>query len=296
MAGSVSGGCVEGAVVEEAQSLLEEGGARLLEYGVTNDEAWEVGLACGGRVTVHVIPATLDLVEGLIEAIEAKRWAGMTVDVETGRASRVSMPGAPATPADDPVTEWAGAEPRALAGRELILDHDEAPEAYLRVFAPAPRLVIVGAVHIAQALCGMASHLGFNVVVVDPRRAFATPERFPGTELVHAWPDGALPGLDLDAGTAVVTLTHDPKLDDPALIGALATPVFYIGALGSRRTQERRLARLRDAGIGDEELTRIHGPIGLDLGAETPAEIALAVLAEILRARRGREPGGPGPE
>ena len=155
---------------------------------------------------------------------------------------------------------------------------------FARVYAPSPRLLIVGAVHIAQALAPMADAAGFEVVVIDPRAAFASAERFPGVELVAEWPDEALLRLGLDDATALVALSHDPKLDDPALELALTSPVFYIGALGSRRTHEKRLGRLRTAGL--EELAgRIHSPIGLDLGGRSPAEIAVAILAELIQVR-----------
>lgn len=157
---------------------------------------------------------------------------------------------------------------------------------FLRVYAPAVRMVVVGAVHVAQHLTVMARTAGFHVVVVDPRRAFASEERFPGVERVHAWPDEALTELGLDRRTAVVTLTHDPKLDDPALIQALASPAFYVGALGSRRTQGRRLERLAEAGVEPASLERIHGPVGLPLGARTPGEIAVSILAEVVGTLR----------
>ncbi len=158
---------------------------------------------------------------------------------------------------------------------------------FLRPYAPPVRLVVVGAVHVAQALAAMARVAGLGVVVVDPRRAFATEERFPDTRLVHAWPEEALAGLALDHRTAVVTLTHDPKLDDPALVAALASSAFYVGALGSRRTHERRLERLRSAGTSADALDRIHGPVGLDIGARTPGEIAVSVLAQVVAELHG---------
>ena len=155
---------------------------------------------------------------------------------------------------------------------------------FARAYVPSPRLLIVGAVHIAQALAPMAVAAGFEVIVIDPRGAFASPERFPGIQLRDEWPDEALARLGLDDATALVALSHDPKLDDPALELALPSKVFYIGALGSRRTHEKRLERLRAAGLG--ELTgRIHSPIGLDLGGRSPAEIAVAILAEVIQVR-----------
>ncbi len=152
---------------------------------------------------------------------------------------------------------------------------------------PPARLIVVGAVHVAQALVPMAVMLGFAVTVVDPRRAFATPERFPGVSLSADWPDEAMETLALDARTAIVTLTHDPKLDDPALDVALRSPCFYIGALGSRRTHTKRVARLHEMGHGDGAIARIHAPVGLDIAAVTAPEIALSVLAEVVAARRG---------
>lgn len=158
---------------------------------------------------------------------------------------------------------------------------------FLQVQNPPARLVVVGAVHIAQALVPMASGLGFAVIVVDPRRSFASPERFPGVSVITDWPDEALDTLRPDTRSAIITLTHDPKLDDPALDRALKSPAFYIGALGSRRTHAARLARLRALGHGEAALGRIHGPVGLDIAAVTAPEIALSILAELVAVRRG---------
>jgi len=177
---------------------------------------------------------------------------------------------------------------QAAAAAEMLAAGRSAPLAaagcFVRAYVPAPRLLIVGAVHIAQALAPMAAAAGFEVVVIDPRGAFASPERFPGVQLSDEWPDEALARSGLDATTALVALSHDPKLDDPALQLALPSTVFYIGALGSRRTHEKRLERLRAAGLG-ELIGRIHSPIGLDLGGRSPAEIAVSILAEIIRVR-----------
>lgn len=174
-----------------------------------------------------------------------------------------------------------------LGGRSTTLPG--ADPLFARAYVPSPRLLIIGAVHIAQALAPMATAAGFEVVVIDPRGAFASAERFPGVQLSDEWPDEALARLGLDAATALVALSHDPKLDDPALELALPSALFYIGALGSRRTHEKRLERLRAAGLG-ELTSRIHSPIGLDLGGRSPAEIAVSILAEVIqvRYRRGR--------
>ncbi|MBI3524909.1 MAG: XdhC family protein [Betaproteobacteria bacterium] len=177
-------------------------------------------------------------------------------------------------------TEVAG---RIVADKSGPLDSDAG--LFLRVYAPPPRLLVVGAVHIAQALAPMAALAGFEVTIIDPRRAFASAERFTGIALITEWPDEAMARLLADTMTAVVTLTHDPKLDDPALIAALNSPAFYVGALGSSRTHAKRLERLRAEGFGEEALARIHAPVGLDLGGRMPAEIALSILAQVLQVR-----------
>ena len=182
-----------------------------------------------------------------------------------------------------------GAREALLAGRSAILDPADAGRTFLHVFNPPLRLFIVGAVHIAQALAPMAAMLGYSVTVIDPRRAFASPQRFDGLRVLGDWPDDALAGENLDARCAVVTLTHDPKLDDPALAAALRSDAFYIGCLGSRRTHAKRLQRLTAAGFDVQSFDRLHGPVGLDIGAGSPAEIATSILAEITQTlRRGR--------
>ena len=177
---------------------------------------------------------------------------------------------------------------RAAARRMLIADKSgmlpESDDLFVRSYARPPRLIVIGAAHISQFLAPMATLAGFEVIIVDPRRAFATPERFEGVKLVHSWPDEALAELNLDATSAVVTLTHDPKLDDPALIAALKSPVFYVGALGSKRTHAKRVARLTEAGLADS-IARIHAPVGLDLGGRAPREIAVSILAQVLQVR-----------
>jgi len=184
--------------------------------------------------------------------------------------------------------ELAAARNFMSSGRSAELPGAEG--LFARAYVPAPRLLIIGAVHIAQALSTMADAAGFEVIVIDPRGAFASPERFPGVQLSDEWPDEALARLGLDDATALVALSHDPKLDDPALELALPSKLYYIGALGSRRTHEKRLERLRAAGLG-ELVGRIHSPIGLDLGGRSPAEIAVAILAEVIQVRYKGERG-----
>jgi xanthine dehydrogenase accessory factor len=179
-------------------------------------------------------------------------------------------------------------EQRAAVHRMLVADRSGmlagAENLFVRSYARPPRLIVVGAAHISQFLAPMAALAGFEVIVIDPRRAFASVERFPGVTLIDDWPDQAFERLKLDATSAVVTLTHDPKIDDPALIAALGSPVFYVGALGSKRTHAKRVARLTEAGLSDKA-ARIHAPVGLDLGGRAPREIAVSILAEVIQVR-----------
>jgi len=288
--GSVSGGCVEGAVVAEALEALDDGRCRILEFGVSDDEAFAVGLACGGRIRVMVEPVGKGegIAPALLEALVKARAEHRAVAVATDTA------------------DWK----RAILGYEddpARFDADRsgfdaaAPARFVAVHNPPMRLAIVGAAHIAQPLYGMASLAGYDVTVIDPREAFASPARFPGARLVHDWPDAALATHGLDIRTAVVTLTHDPKIDDPALMAALPSPAFYIGALGSTRTHAKRVARLREAGFTEAQIARIDAPIGLDLGSKSPAEIAISILAQMTeRLRRpatrpGAAAGAPQP-
>ncbi len=286
--GSVSGGCVETAVVDRAQELIEEPGVDLLRFGVTNEMAWEVGLACGGEVEVHVasiLPGSADAetVEAVVRACE--RGGAPVLAFWLDRPGLTVLEPA----VDLPTVDTAEAGPPELRAvfedRTIRMESDHSERVY-RPFNPPPRVILIGAVHIAQTLAPMLRLAGFQVVVVDPRSAWLTPERFPDTTVVAAWPDDALADLAVDHRTAVVTLSHDPKLDDPALRHALASPAFYVGALGSRRTHARRVGRLQEEGIDEGALARIHAPVGLDLGGRHPAEIAVAIAAEIVRELR----------
>ena len=266
LAGSVSGGCVESAVAGEAMAAIADGKLRRLRYGVTDERAWEVGLPCGGTVELAVKPADPDLLRRLRADVAAKRPVVLALDLATG-AERLVHPGEPG---------------EVLPGGDGF---------FLRRFDPPVRLVVVGAVHVAQALACMAQAAGYETVVVDPRRAFATPERFPGVRLVAGWPAEALAEMAIDRRTAVVTLAHDPKIDDPALASGLRAGCFYVGALGSRKSHAARLMRLREQGFGDDDLARIHGPVGLAIGAVTPGEIAASILAQVVERVRARAPG-----
>lgn len=277
MEGSVSGGCVEGAVVIESIDCLENGEATVLEFGVADEQAFAVGLACGGRIRVLVEPVgrvlPVEMLEALVDARAAREPVAYVVNIETGARRLVTGKG------DALAAEIAERFRTDRSGFEA--------DWFVGIHNPPLRMAIVGAVHIAQALVPVARLAGYDPVLIDPRPAFGAEARFPGETILEDWPDEALAAYGLDARTAVVTLTHDPKLDDPAIRAALASDCFYLGCLGSSRTHAKRLARLSEAGYTEEQLARIHGPVGLDIGAQGPAEIALSIMAEITaRLRR----------
>ncbi len=298
MLGSVSGGCVENAVIEEARAVIKTGKPKRLSFGVADEEAWEVGLACGGTIAVFVekTEAKLDLL------LETQRHGASIVlatitrgaETEIGkyfcfRRERIAQ----SASTDAALLARLQTTAQTLFGQErtLIMPEGER-EIFLEAISPAPKLVIVGAVHIAIPLVTFARALGFKVILIDPRRAFASPERFPHVdELIARWPQAAFAEVGIDASTCVVVLTHDPKLDDPAVQFALQHAPAYIGVLGSRKTHEKRLQRLRSAGVSEEQLARLHAPIGLPIGALSPAEIALSIMGEITAVRRGASLG-----
>lgn len=272
--GSVSGGCVEGAVVEEALAALEAGESQVLEFGVSDDQAFAVGLACGGRIRVLVEPVGIvmreDVLEDLVAARAARKAVAYVFDLD----------------------ERAG----HLAGPEAFPDRfrmdksgvEEDGKTFVAVHNPPLRMAVVGAVHIAQPLMQMARLAGYDAILIDPRETFGAAARFPDETISNEWPDEALDAFGLDARTAVVTLTHDPKIDDPAIETALRSKVFYLGALGSRRTHGKRVERLWEKGFDRDSIDRIHAPVGLDIGARSPAEIAVSIMAEITqRLRKG---------
>ncbi|KAE9629734.1 XdhC family protein [Parasedimentitalea maritima] len=271
--GSVSGGCVEGAVVLEAQDALKNKEHRVLEFGISDEDAFAVGLACGGTIKVLLEPVgsalPLDLLEQMVAARTGRQALAYEVNLESG-VRRLLHSGYP----DRMRMDRSGME--------------EDDETFVAVHNPPLRLICVGAVHIAQALVPMARIAGYDPVLIDPREAFAAGDRFPGETILDDWPDEAVEKLGLDARTALVLLTHDPKLDDPALQAALAAECFYLGALGSKRTHAQRVERMLAAGFSDQQIGRIHGPIGLDIGAAGPAEIAVSVLAEMTAVLRGK--------
>jgi xanthine dehydrogenase accessory factor len=261
--GSVSGGCVESDVAEQAKEVIAGGEPRLLTYGITDDQAWGIGLPCGGEIDVFI-----QRLEG--ELPQDGDEARLTV-LEGPRAGQ----------------QWLA----DIEGPSRVLDLD-GEKVFAEVPAVRPRLVVVGATDTAEELCRAAGALGWGTAVVDPRPGLVTRERLPSPdELVVAWPDEGLERLELNGDTAVVVLTHEERLDVPALTTALAGEPFYVGAIGSRRTQAKRRERLLEAGLSEERLDGLAGPAGLDLGADTPAETAVSILAEVLAVRAGRAGG-----
>ncbi len=287
MAGSVSGGCVEGAIFLEAEDLFagNVGGPRLLHYGITDEIAGNVGLACGGELWVSLDHhrARPDLRRGAIVTAVTGPSAGarLVLDVDASSVEselRGALHDAALAAANDAVT------------REESSAHDlETSQLFVEAIFPPHRLVIVGAVDTAEAVCRLAGQLGWRSVVIDPRGRFATTERLPSAGTVIArWPEDGFATIELEQSDSVIVLTHDPKIDDPALVAALAAGASYVGALGSRRTQAKRAERLLEQGVPAGDVERVYGPVGLDIGAHTPAETAVSIVAEVIAHRAGR--------
>ncbi|MEH6472405.1 MAG: XdhC family protein [Halopseudomonas sp.] len=285
--GSVSGGCVEGAVISEAIEVLDSGGVRVLEFSVSNEQAWDVGLSCGGSISVlierHVDPATLRAAVDLLRsnsrfALISSLENGDCCLLEDGAkiSEVVSLPASI-------MSQQEALQPLLNKGQSQLLTSN-GQRLFIRCFRPTVKLIIIGAVHISQVLAPMARLLGYQVSIIEPRELFARDERFVDQQVLNSWPDEAIDADDIDAGTAIVTLTHDPKIDDIALEMALNSNAFYIGSLGSKRTHQQRVERLSEKGLSSQ-LSRIHAPVGLNLGGRAPSEIALAVLAQIVQAQ-----------
>ncbi len=303
--GSVTGGCVEAALVEEAQRILAGGEAQVVTYGVSDEEALGVGLMCGGTVRVFVHELGDDSLESL-RAVAAARAA----DQPVARGTLLDGDGAGASISifEDRVVGSLGVT--ELLDRSVVRDArgqlDEGISrirrygaggevmgsevaVYIQAFATPPRMLIFGAIDFSSEMAKVASDIGYQVTICDAREPFARSPRFSrNAEVVIDWPDRYLRGQTLGQRDVVLVFTHDPKFDEPALIAALATDAGYLGALGSRRTQERRAERLRDAGLDERSIARIHAPCGLDVGARTPSETAISVLAEVIAVRTGR--------
>jgi xanthine dehydrogenase accessory factor len=286
---------VEGAVVQEALAVLASGRPRLVEYGIADELAVSVGLACGGTIGVWIEPLRPT---PFVEAVRAARLAAQVTVLKgsnCGAAMTILGDGTVAGSLGDGKLDG---EARAFALQAMASQRAErltvaaeydTVELFVDVEAPPPKLIVVGAVHIAIPLVTFARVLGFHTIVLDARTAFATPERFGHADVLRTgWPADVLPELDVDEASYFVVLTHDAKIDDPALLFACRSPARYIGALGSRRTHADRVARLKEAGLTDAEVARIRAPIGLDIGARRPEEIAIAIMAEIVAAANGK--------
>jgi xanthine dehydrogenase accessory factor len=270
MFGSVSGGCVESDVALRAAEVLEQGTPQLVQYGISDDDAFDVGLPCGGEIEVFIAPLEREEVDRIDAALTGGERLSVTTTLQgAGTGSKA----------------YGEGEAHSAARRE-------SPETFVEHLAPAPVLMVFGAVDTAQELSRIARQVGFRTIVSDARGKFATRERLPDAdEVVVGWPARAYELHQPDEATYVVVLTHDARFDEPALGPALRSDAPYIGALGSRRAQDRRRERLRNAGYSDQEISRISGPLGLDIGALTPAETAVSIMAEVLATRRGRNGG-----
>ena len=292
MIGSVSGGCVEGAVVEEAIAGLRDGRPRLLKFGVADDMAWEVGLTCGGSIEVFVEPLDSLWWDVLADLAENDNF-GVTVTIMDGESigEKILLDAAGSV-----LFKTANIDDALLSRMKTIAANSNKSgittigetRVMLDLQVERPHLILIGGVHVSIPLQAMATQVGFRVSIVDPRAAFASDKRFPDVaNILHTYPDKALPQLGLDRSTYLAVLTHDPKIDDKALITALPANIPYVGVLSSGRTHRQRVARLKEAGLSDELIARIRTPIGIDIGASTPEEIAVCILAEIIAVRNG---------
>lgn len=298
IAGSVSGGCVEGAVIQAAHQVLKNGTPQRLHFGVADETAWEVGLACGGEIEVFVQELEKAVADFALQQIQADHslTIGTLVEAEGGNlgaqvilsgSAESAFSGSLTKDLADRLQEAVSARLDAKAPKLAKVESNPELELFLNPIPPEPSLVLIGGGHIAIALGEIAKAVHYHTIVVDPRRVFATDQRFPHIDqLIQEWPEKAFDQLSLGSSTAVATLSHDPKIDDPALSAALGSPAFYVGALGSQKSHAKRLKRLEALGVSPQELERIKGPIGLDIGAVTPEEIALAIMAEVIAAYR----------
>ncbi len=284
--GSVSGGCVEGEVITLALEALEDGKPRLVPFGVEDATAWRVGLPCGGRIQILIERLAGPGDAAFLDSLADARTRRVPIVVLTDTATGVRQVIQSATASLEP-----DIAARFSSGRSSLEERDGS-SVFVHTRLPPPRVLVIGATHIAQCLSEMTRIAGYETLVIDPRTAFANPQRFPGSQIVTEWPQDALPRIGLDAYSAVAALAHVNHIDDEALKLATRAPCFYIGALGSKRNHAKRVERLSAAGLDAGEIARIRCPIGLDIGASTPPEIAVAVMAELVRHLRG--PRGKG--
>lgn len=290
--GSVSGGCVEGAVFEEGVDVLKSNRPKLLHFGVADETAWDVGLACGGSIDIFVQPLDLAFFQSLRSVVMDEQAAVNVTVIQgpnevLGRQLLMHYDGNTVGRIRDdldPIALRIASEILA-SGESRRVKLNEDVEVFAEAILPPPTVIAVGGVHITIALIALAKTLGYRTVVIDPRSAFGNETRFPHVDqLIQKWPQDAFQQIPITRSTAIAMLTHDPKLDDPALKIALPSQAFYVGALGSKTTQAKRRQRLLDEGLTETQLDRLHGPIGLDIGAETPEEIAMSIMAEIVAA------------
>ena len=262
--GSVSGGCIEGAVITEGIKSLSDGKTRVKDYGISNDMAWEVGLACGGELKVLIQRLQIEdkIIFSIVESIRKREVIKLKINTKSGLRT-----------IDKSISQ------QSSSFNQLMNE-------FIHIIDPKPRLFIIGAVHIAQELVKLATIADFEITLIDPRDHFATKKRFPNCQIINDWPDNALSKFKFDKATHLVTLTHDPKIDDPALIYSLKKNIGYVGSLGSKKTHQKRCERLSLLGFNQNDLNKIHGPIGLDIKAKNPAEIAISILGEIIQFRR----------
>ncbi len=291
VAGSVSGGCVEGALVEEAEGLLATGQPKLVTFGIPDELGFSVGLSCGGTLHVFLNPAPPP--EEALQAVESRRPTALVTVVRgthVGSQLTVFSDGQAGSTGDAAVDETVVAGARKLLARgEQAMEEYPWGAVFTQTFTEPPDMYIFGAVEFGAALCTLGRFLGYHVSVCDPRAVFATKERFPDAhKVVVSWPDAFLQRVPTGPVTAICVLTHDPKFDVPALKQALASDAGYIGVMGSRRTHIERLKRLREEGCTEEQLARLHAPIGLDLGSKTPRETAVAIAAELIAWTHGK--------
>ena len=300
MAGSISGGCVEGAVIDASLEVLKTGKTARLHFGVADSEAWEIGLACGGEIEVFIRVFDRSQLEvwksafqtdqvfcsALLVSGPEKLLGKELILVEDGNTLGADFP----IEQKQSIVEEARDVIARGKSSSLTIEADNLGELFFNRVQMKPTLIIVGGVHIAVPLVNLAEIVGFEVIVIDPRRLFGTEERFPGVkQVLSEWPEKAFQKIQINQSTAIVMLTHDPKIDDPALKIALTSPAFYIGALGSKKTHKKRVNRLTAEGVESEKLNLVHAPIGLNLGGRLPEEIALAVIAEIVKVWNSAE-------
>ena len=294
IAGSVSGGCVENAVIEAGMQVLQTNQPQLLHFGVADETAWQVGLACGGSIDIFVNKLNTEFFQRLKSILDDQSSA-IHVTVIAGSNNFLGKEiiitddqqifGSIGNEWDEQVFNLAMDTPTS---RRVMLN--EETEVFVNIIQSQPILVIVGGVHIAQALSSMAKMLGYTTILVDPRKAWGSEERFPNVDTLHqSWIDDAFTKIKINSSTAVASLTHDPKIDDPAIKLALTSPAFYVGALGSKTTNAKRRERLLNDGVSESQLARLHAPIGLDIGASTPEEIALAIMSEVVKSFRKQD-------